>query len=473
MDSKLESLISRLEAVVTHFENINGGQSAEVQDEAVNPFTEFATEPLNQLTALAAELPNFVQEMTKSFVDAQKVSEKIVGLSQKCKKPTDQELAELSKPINEEVKKIDKATGFKNDPQFNPGKLMKEAASTAFWVVVPQAPSDFVDNTFQGGEYYGLMIVKENKGKNDTYVKWFQTLKKYCLDLQKFVKENFRTGLSWKPTGVSVSECQNASSAAPPPAPAVPAAPPAPPVSAAPAVEAPAKPKIDAAALMNEINQGEGITARLRKVKPEEKTKNRPPEERVSTVPSTVGVKKETSAPAPAKTAKPAAAPVFKNFGNKLQIENQVKNKEMVFESETNQQKVYMYNCRECTLRVTGKLNNIVVDKCVKCQVVVDDVISVFEIINSRDIDIQIVNVGASVDVESSESVRIYVSAEGMKHVEVFSAKSSNVSVYAPGTRVDPDTNEEIEDMFEHPLPSTLRSVFADGKMDHSFVKHG
>ena len=111
------------------------------------------------------------------------------------------------------------------------------------------------------------------------------------------------------------------------------------------------------------------------------------------------------------------------------------------------QQTVSMYNCKNCTLRITGKVNQVCVDKCVKCKIVVDNVISVFEIINSRDIDMQVINVCSSIQVESSESVRLYVSEEGMKVVEVFSAKSSNISVYAPGIRVDPDTKEETEDL--------------------------
>lgn len=475
MEGRLEALIQRLEQLADRLERGAGGAAPAADEPEVNPYAEFEAEKLDPILALAETLPETVKKMTQLFVEAHKTAGKIVAMSLKCKKPADADLVKLHDPVTKAVNEIEKLGGFRQDEQFNHGQLLKEAAKTASWVVASRTPADYIDNTFQVGEYYGLQVVRKYKGKADEHAKWFQAIKAFCLALQEFVKDNYRTGLTWNPKGVDVSEFKAGGAPAPasssgavPPPPPVPAAPP---VTAAP--EAPAKPKVDIGALMSELNQGEGITGRLRKVLDSEKTKNRPKEERVFTVPEEVGVKKAAPATPAKAVAKPPPPPVFQVRGMKLQVENQVNNQEMKYESAGIQQTIYMYNCKNSALIVTGKLNQVVVDKCTKCKIIVDDVISSFEIVNSRDIDVQVMHVCSSVDAESSESVRVYLSEEGMKKVEIFSAKSSNVSIYAPGIRIDPDTNEKIEGMIEHALPSTLRSVFEGGNLSHSFVKHG
>lgn len=472
MEAQMQQLVERLEKAVARLEKVGTGHPPAQDEEIENPFDDFAKEKLDPITPLAETLPDAVKQMTEAFVEAHRNAGKIVAMSLRCAKPTAEELQKIHEPIKKCVDKIDKLMGYKRDPQFNHGQCLKEAARTASWVLAPRAPHEYVDNTFQVGEYYGLIVVRENKGKNDAHVKWFQGIKQYILGLQEWLGDYYRNGLTWKDGGIPVAEYKEGGAApAPAAAPAAPAAP-APAAAAPAAVPKPTGVNLSAA-LFGELNQGSGITGRLRKVTDDQKTKNRPREERVFTVPEEVGVKKTTPAPAAKTIAKPPPKPVFENRANRLNCDNQVNNQDLKFHSESIQQSISMYNCKNCTLVITGKVNQVHVDKCVKCKIMVDNVISVFEIINSRDIDMQVVNLCSSVQVESSESIRIYVSEEGMKSIEVFSAKSSNISVYAPGVRVDPDTKEETEDLIEHPLPSTLRSVFNNGQLAHDFVKHG
>lgn len=472
MAQNLEKLIERLEKAVSRLEKCGTGAPLSDEEYAENPFTEFENTNLSPILPLAADFPDAIKRMTELFVEAHKTAGKIVEISLHCTKPAQDEMQELHDPITKAVSEIEKLGGYKRDVQYNHGQLLKEAARTASWVLADRTPVDYIDTTFQVGEYFGLQVVREYKGKNDKYVQWFNAIKNYCHALQDFVKENFRTGLTWKANGISIAEFTGQEAAAEA---AAEKEKPAPKAEAAPAPAPAPKPKaaINPAALFGELNQGTGITGRLRKVTDAEKTKNRPREERVFTVPSEVGVKKEAPKPAPKVGAKPAPAPVFRSIGTKLQIENQLNNHDLKFESGGNQQTIYMYNCKNTDLVVKGKLNQVVLDKCTKCKIIVDTVISSFEVINSRDIDIQIIDVCASVLAESSESIRVYVSEAGVPKVEIFSAKSSNVCVYAPGKRIDPDTKEEIEGMIEHALPSTLRSIFKDGELAHDFVKHG
>lgn len=131
----------------------------------------------------------------------------------------------------------------------------------------------------------------------------------------------------------------------------------------------------------------------------------------------------------------------------------------MEFVSDMLQQTVYMYNCKNSLVKISGKVNSIVVDKCVGCGVVVDDVVSSVEIINSRDVDCQVINVCASIIIENTEGMKVYVSEAGMDKLEVYSSKSSNILINAPGKRLDPDTKEEQEGIVWSPCLPVLSSL--------------
>ncbi|KAA6316635.1 MAG: hypothetical protein EZS28_055232, partial [Streblomastix strix] len=122
-------------------------------------------------------------------------------------------------------------------------------------------------------------------------------------------------------------------------------------------------------------------------VKPEEKTKNRPPEERVGVVPSEITPAKQAAPAAVAPTvAKKIKDPVFKNVMGTLKVENQVDNKDLDFTSEKQSQSIYIFNCKNTVLKVHNKIKSITIDKSVNVGVVVEDVISSIECINQKDI---------------------------------------------------------------------------------------
>jgi hypothetical protein len=67
-------------------------------------------------------------------------------------------------------------------------------------------------------------------------------------------------------------------------------------------------------------------------------------------------------------------------------------------------------------------------------QILLDEVISSIEVVNSKKVDIQITKSAQSVVVDKSDDVNIYLLKEEAKEkLEVFSSKAGNVNVYAPG----------------------------------------
>lgn len=83
-------------------------------------------------------------------------------------------MLKLHEPVHKEVAAIEKLMGFKNDPQYNHGQLLHEATRTASWVLDEKTPVSYIDTTFQVGEFYGLQVVRQYKGKYDFFIFSFE-----------------------------------------------------------------------------------------------------------------------------------------------------------------------------------------------------------------------------------------------------------------------------------------------------------
>ena len=91
-------------------------------------------------------------------------------------------------------------------------------------------------------------------------------------------------------------------------------------------------------------------------------------------------------------------APVASNKPPKLELEGKKwaveffkNNPNLVIEGTETNQSVYVYKCEGSTLKVDGKVNNIVVDGCKKVAVVFNDVVSSCEFINCQSVQMQVI----------------------------------------------------------------------------------
>lgn len=97
-----------------------------------------------------------------------------------------------------------------------------------------------------------------------------------------------------------------------------------------------------------------------------------------------------SSAPVAKTNAKIAEPPVFALDGKKWKIEYQNSNNNMKIENAEMNNVVYMYKCVNSTLTVTGKVNNIIMDSCKKCSVLLDSVVSSVEFVNCQSVQMQV-----------------------------------------------------------------------------------
>merc|ERR1712099_44978 len=74
----------------------------------------------------------------------------------------------------------------------------------------------------------------------------------------------------------------------------------------------------------------------------------------------------------------------------------------MVEGTETNQS-IYVFRCENSTLKVEGKVNNIVVDGCKKMAVVFDNVVSSCEFINCQSVQMQVLGKVPTISIDKTD----------------------------------------------------------------------
>ena len=331
-------------------------------------------------------------------------------------------------------------------------------------------------------QFYSNRVIKEWKEKDPQHVEWSRAFLAVIENLAVFVKENFPTGLTWNAKGEkadnfigkSPSSSAGGANTSAPPAPPAPAAggPPPPPPPPPPMViedEKPVQSSSGAAAVFAEINQGENVTAKLRKVDKSEMTHKNPSLRAGSIVTAAPGSPpKRQGPPTPNKpdkyTLKKAAKTSLE--ANKWVVENHEGNNQIVIEETAINQAVYIFNCKNSTIRIKGKVNAITMDSCNKCGIAVDSTVSTVDIVNSKSFALQVFNVVPTIAVDKCDSGEIYLSKECLG-VEILSAKSTSLNVLIPE-----DMEAEDSEYKEVPVPEQFKTTIVNGKLVTVTVEH-
>lgn len=384
-----------------------------------------------------------------------------------AKKPTQDQGLKLFEPttkiITEIVEIKDKAP--RSGPQFNHLSTISEGIPALGWVLVSPTPGPFVADARQASEFYSNRILKEFKGKDQQHVDWVAGFHGFLTALQAYVKKNHTTELSWKGQGDAIAIASSAGGAAPP-APKGPPAPPAgapPPPGPAPAAATSHK-TADPSKMFAELNKGEAVTSGLRKVKAEEKTKNRKPEERSSVVKAKEEDPTKESKHADDKIAKKAGPPKFALEGNKWVVENQVGNKSIVISETEPRHTVYIYKCTNSVVVVKGKINTITVDACSKLGLVFDNAIASVEVVNSKSVEVQVTGKVPSFAVDKTSAFNLYLSKDCLD-AEIITSKSDAMNVVLP-------PQKEGDDLIELPIPEQFKTTVKAGKLVTEAVRH-
>lgn len=202
-------------------------------------------------------------------------------------------------------------------------------------------------------------------------------------------------------------------------------------------------------ALFAEINKGSDITKGLKQVSDAQKTHKNPAIRGNNTVPG--GSLSSSSSSTSARTQPPVQKPpVLELVDKKWKVEYQLNKHDLVIDQTDLKHTVYIYQCKECTIQVKGKVNSILIDSCTRVALLFDDVLSTIEFINSKNVQMQVLGRVPTVIIEKTDGCQVYLSKQSLE-TEIVSSKSSAMNVLTP--------NQSGDEYTEHPIPEQYKTV--------------
>jgi adenylyl cyclase-associated protein len=469
LDSAISSLASRLEVVTARLAVVEkqlaqGGNATpaasasepQATSASVQEFEDLINQFIQPFVDLSSKIGDkAVIEQASLFLQAVNAQRDMLVIASNSKKPSDDQIQKLLQPTSDLMQKIvaikdsNRASKF-----FNNLSAVAEGVPALSWVVVAPTPGPFVGDMRGGSEFYSNRLLKEFKGNNQVQVDWVTAFNTFLKELQAFIKKHHTTGLTWNPKGGDASSAVVApSSGGVPPPP--PGPPPPPPVDFGNVSSGP-----DMSGVFSAISKGEGVTAGLKKVTDDMKTKNRT--DKVSVVPAVAPKGGASVTKAPKETA--TKPPKFALEGNKWIVEYQVNNRNVVISDVEAKQTCYIYRCNNSTIQIKGKVNNITVDDCTKVAIVFDTVVSSFEVVNCRSVEVQVTGKVPSFAIDKTSGAQIYLSKDALD-TEIVTSKSSEMNVLIPGSSAD-------EDLVEIAIPEQYKSTVKGGKLVTEIVTH-
>ncbi|XP_051843730.1 adenylyl cyclase-associated protein 1 [Antechinus flavipes] len=457
---RLEKAVGRLEAV-SHSSGMHGGCGDSSPKGGVAPYVEafdsLLAGPVAEYLKISREIGGDVQKHAEMVHTGLKIERSLLVTASQCQQPDGNKLSSLLAPISEQIQEVqnfrEKNRGSK---LFNHLSAVSESIPALGWVAMAPKPGPYVKEMNDAAMFYTNRVLKEFKDVDKKHVDWVKAYLNIWTELQTYIKEYHTTGLAWSKTGPPTKELSGASSglsagSAPPPPPPGPPPPPIP--SSAGCDESASR-----SALFAQINQGEGITHALKHVSDDMKT-HKNPALKSQSGPVRSGPKPFT-APKPAGGAapKPVAKkepPVLELEGKKWRVENQENVSNLVISDTELKQVAYIYKCASSTLHIKGKINSITLDNCKKLGLVFDDVVGIVEIINSKDIKVQVMGKVPTISINKTDGCHIYLSKNSLD-CEIVSAKSSEMNVLIP---------TESGDFNEFPVPEQFKTLWNGQKL--------
>ncbi|NXU50818.1 CAP2 protein, partial [Turnix velox] len=439
-------LMERLEKAVTRLESLfsDSHRSGGMDCDAINgvngsiaPYVEAFDRLLNGSVAEFLRYSRILEgdvkthaEMVRAAFQAQR---SFLVLASQCQEP-------------QEVRKVTQC--FKR-------QCIKKAAFPC--LISSPKPGPYVKEMNDAATFYTNRVLKDYKHSDTRHVDWVKSYLNIWSELQAYIKEHHTTGLTWSKTGPVASPMSMRSVLTSGSCPSQPPPPPPPPPGPPPILDTePVKDEGTAArsALFAQLNQGEAITKGLRHVSDDQKT-HKNPNLRAQGPSVRSPTKSHTPSPtSPKNSPQQSHAPVLELEGKKWRVEYQEDKNDLVINNTELKQVAYIFKCNQSTLQIKGKINSITIDNCKKFGLVFDNVVGIVEVINSRDIQIQVMGKVPTISINKTEGCHIYLSEESLD-CEIVSAKSSEMNILIP----------QDGDYKEFPVPEQFKTAWDGSKL--------
>ncbi|XP_006758034.1 PREDICTED: adenylyl cyclase-associated protein 1 isoform X1 [Myotis davidii] len=457
---RLEKAVGRLEAV-SHASDMHCGYGDSAPKAGAVPYVQafdsLLAGPVAEYLKISKEIGGDVQKHAEMVHTGLKLERALLVTASQCQQPGGNKLSDLLAPISEQIQE---AIAFREKNRgsklFNHLSAVSESIQALGWVAVAPKPGPYVKEMNDAAMFYTNRVLKEYKDVDKKHVDWVKTYLSIWTELQAYIKEFHTTGLAWSKTGPVAKELcgfpsgPSAVSGPPPPPPG----PPPPPMPTSSGSDDSAS----RSALFAQINQGEAITHALKHVPDDMKT-HKNPALKAQSGPVRSGPK-PFSAPKPGVNPSPKPATkkepaLLELEGKKWRVENQENVSNLVIDDTELKQVAYIYKCVNTTLHIKGKINSITVDNCKKLGLVFDDVVGIVEIINSRDVKVQVMGKVPTISINKTDGCHVYLSKNSLD-CEIVSAKSSEMNVLIP---------TEGGDFNEFPIPEQFKTLWNGKKL--------
>ncbi|MGB1599466.1 MAG: hypothetical protein ACPIOQ_42355, partial [Promethearchaeia archaeon] len=166
----------------------------------VKAFDELLMESFKPVESGAKACGPDVEKIVGAYKETLSAQRAMLVIAGNNKKPDQGKLQELLKPT---VAGMEKVEGLKDrrSKVFNHLAMVAEGAACFQWVCIEPTPAPFLGDVIPGSEMYANKVIMEFKGKEEQHVNFAKGYKTFLLELQKYVKSNHTTGLSWNPRG--------------------------------------------------------------------------------------------------------------------------------------------------------------------------------------------------------------------------------------------------------------------------------
>lgn len=459
---RLEFAVSRLERLSSGLHEPPGGcgevnslsrgivaPSVEAFDKLINSMV---AEFLKNSRVLAGDVETHA-EMVHGAFQAQRAFLLMVSQHQQ---PQENEVAVLLKPISEKIQEIQTfRERNRGSDMFNHLSAVSESIAALGWIAVSPKPGPYVKEMNDAATFYTNRVLRDYKHSDLRHVDWVRSYLKIWSELQAYIKEHHTTGLTWSKTGPVASTASafsilSSGPGLPPPPPPPPPPGPPPPFENEGGKEEPSPSR---SALFAQLNQGEAITKGLRHVTDDKKIYKNPSLRAQGQIRSPT--KTRTPSPTSSKSNSPQKhAPVLELEGKKWRVEYQEDRNDLVISETELKQVAYIFKCDKSTLQIKGKVNSITVDNCKKFGLVFDHVVGIVEVINSKDIQIQVMGRVPTISINKTEGCHLYLSKDALD-CEIVSAKSSEMNVLVP----------QGDDYREFPIPEQFKTIWDGSKL--------
>ncbi|XAR72815.1 hypothetical protein NMG60_11019583 [Bertholletia excelsa] len=467
-----EKLIERLEAAVVRLEAISAVQpgnspasrgDATAMDSSTVAYDDLISQYVGRVSAAAEKIGGQVLDSTKILAEAFAVQKELLVQLKQTQKPDVAGLAEFLYPLNEKIMKASAMTEGRRSDFFNHLKTVADSLTALAWIAYTgkdcgmSMPIAHVEESWQSAEFYSNKILVEYKNKDPNHVEWAKAMKElFVPGLRDYLKCHYPLGPVWSATGKQVVSAPTKASAAS--GTAAPLPPPASLFSSESSKSSPSQAKGGMSAVFQEINSGKSVTAGLRKVTDDMKTKNRVDRTCV------VGATEKESHGSSSSVSKTRTPKLELQMGRKWIVENQIGKKDLVITDCDAKQSIYIFGCKDSVLQIQGKVNNITVDKCTKMGVLFKDVVAACEVVNCSGVEVQCQGSAPSISVDNTAGCQLYLSKDSLE-TAITTAKSSEINVLVPGAGQD-------DDWGEHSLPQQYVHVYKDGQFVTTPASH-